>query len=101
MSDMSGHRINDVEVTWKELYERERQRVIELERYQIMLSDLDRNASGRHQGDGDAYDPSGISQGNPHLLTGVVIGYTIHGSHQYVVPEPHLRRDLNTWLVKA
>ena len=101
MSDLSGHRINDIEVTWKELYERERQRVIELERYQIMLSDLDRNEAGRHQGDSDVGDPTGISQGNPWLRTGQAIGYTIHGNRKYVVPEPHLRRNLDAWLVKA
>lgn len=100
MSDLSNISIGDVRQTWKQLYERERAACLELQGYRTMLADLARNEQGRHQGDSDCFDPTGVSQGNPHLKTGDVIGYSIHGTWKYVVPEPHLRRDLNAWRVR-
>lgn len=99
MSDLSNVTINDVRQTWQQLYERERERNRELEDCQTLLSDLSRNANGRHEGDSDVGDPTGASQGNPHLQTGDVIGYSIHRTWKYVVPEPHLRRDPRAWKV--
>lgn len=101
MSDLSNVTINGERQTWQQLYEREHARVLELEGYRIMLADLSRNEHGRHQGDGDVYDPSGMSQGNPHLKTGDVIGYTLGGTSKYVVPEPRLRGDIRAWRVPA
>ena len=94
---LSNISINAEQQTWKQLYEREHAARLELDGYQIMLSDLDRNKHGRHQGDRDSFDPAGISQGNPHLKTGDVIGYSLHGTWKYVVPEPRLRGDLSAW----
>lgn len=101
MSDLSNVTINGERQTWQQLYEREHAKVLELEGYRIMLADLSRNEHGRHQGDGDVYDPSGMSQGNPHLKTGDVIGYTLGGASKYVVPEPRLRGDIRAWRVPA
>lgn len=101
MTDLSNVTIDGERQTWQQLYERERVKVLDLEGYRIMLADLDRNEHGRHEGDGDVYDPSGMSQGNPHLATGQVIGYSIHGSWKYVVPEPRLRGDLAAWRVRT
>lgn len=97
VSDLSNISINGEQQTWKQLYEREHAARLELDGYQIMLSDLDRNEHGRHQGDRDSFDPAGISPGNPHLKTGDVIGYSLHGTWKYVVPEPRLRGDLSAW----
>ena len=98
---LSNISINGERQTWKQLYEREHTRRLELEECQILLADLSRNEHGRHQGDGDSYDPTGISQGNPHLNSGDVIGYSIHGTHKYVVPEPQRRRDPKAWRVST
>ncbi|ATN88692.1 hypothetical protein SEA_DEMSCULPINBOYZ_97 [Mycobacterium phage Demsculpinboyz] len=98
---LSNISVNGERQTWQQLYEREKARCMELETYQIMLSDLDRNENGRHQGDSDGYDPTGRSQGNPHLKTGDVIGYSLHGTWKYVVPEPRRRHDINAWRVRA
>lgn len=101
MSDLSNISINGERQTWQQLYERERAKVLELGPYRIMLSDLSRNENGRHEGDGDFGDPSGMSQGNPHLKTGDVIGYSLGGSWKYVVPEPRRRHDLHAWRVRT
>ena len=99
MSDLSNVSIDGVHQTWKQLYEREHQEVVRLQGFARMLNDLDRNTSGRHEGDVDGYDPTGVSQGNPHLSTGMVIGYSIAGWRRpYVVPEARLRGDLEAWI---
>jgi len=51
-----------------------------------LLSDLDRSMSGRHRGDGEGQDPTGVSQGNPFLHPGDRIGTTMSG-RPIVVPE--------------
>lgn len=73
-----------------------------LQGYRTLLADLDRNASGRHEGDYDSYatDNGGISAGNPHLTTGQIIGYDI-GGREYVVPEPRERGTLSAWVRAA
>lgn len=52
-----------------------------------LLSDLDRSAAGRHRGDVEAEDPTGVSQGNPLLPPGTHIGYSLYGNRRIVVPE--------------
>lgn len=99
MSDLSNISIDGEPQTWQQMYEREKAERLRLEGYTLMLSDLDRNEHGRHEGDGDTYDPSGRSHGNPHLKTGDVVGYSIHGSWKYVVPEPRQRGKLDAWRV--
>lgn len=93
---LSNVSINGVRQTWQQLYEREHEAHLELQGYRGMLSDLDRNANGRHHGDYDSFVPGGISEGNPRLTTGDVIGYDI-GGRAYVVPEPRDRGTLSAW----
>lgn len=96
---LSNVSINGVRQTWQQMYEREHEAHVALQGYRTMLSDLDRNASGRHEGDYDSYATGngGISSGNPHLTTGQVIGYDI-GGREYVVPEPRDRGTLAAWV---
>ncbi|AZM51793.1 hypothetical protein DMA15_03675 [Streptomyces sp. WAC 01529] len=65
-----------------------------------VLADLDRCEHGRHEGDGCAGCPSGISPGNPHLPPGTVIGYGLHGS-QIVMPHRDAKHDPVAWRVQA
>jgi hypothetical protein len=97
---LSNVTINGVRQTWQQLYELEHAQHVALQGYRRMLADLDRNATGRHQGDHDTFVPGGISEGNPHLTTGVVIGYDI-GGRAYVVPEPRDRGTLAAWMPAA
>lgn len=102
VTDLSNHSVNGVRQTWQQLYEREHAAKVELEDYRLMLGDLDRNEHGRHEGDVDGGDPTGASQGNPHLKTGDVLGYSIGGyRRKYVVPEPRLRGDIKAWQVEG
>jgi hypothetical protein len=97
VSDLSGHWHDGVEQTWKQLYEREHAALLRMQAFPRMLSDLDRNANGRHEGDIDGgVVPGGVSAGNPHLTTGDTIGYDI-GGNRYVVPRPDLRGDIEAW----
>lgn len=62
-----------------------------------LISDLDRNFEGRHQGDGSYGEESGLSQGNPTLPIGMHIGFTISGNH-IVVPLREFRYDPKAWI---
>lgn len=101
MSDdiYSSSTVNGVRLTWKELAEYCQAELVKAQKFQGILFDLDRNEHGRHEGDADGYDPSGISQGNPHLPSGSVIGYNISG-RAYV--RPHWVDVLNpeAWIAK-
>lgn len=99
---LSNVSIDGVQQSWKQLYEREHEQHLALQGYRRMLSDLDRNASGRHEGDYDSHATGngGISAGNPHLTTGQIIGYDI-GGREYVVPEPRDRGTLSAWVRAA
>jgi hypothetical protein len=70
---------------------------LRLRKFGTMVRDLDRNENGRHEGDADVGDPSGVSRGNPRLRTGGVLGYTI-GGRPYVMPERGRRHDPDAWL---
>lgn len=96
---LSNVSINGVRQTWQQLYESEHEAHVALQGYRRLLSDLDRNAGGRHEGDYDSFasDNGGISAGNPHLTTGQIIGYDI-GGREYVVPEPRERGTLSAWV---
>lgn len=97
LTDLSNITINGVRQTWHQLYEREMAKNLTLQAYHTMLNDLSRNEHGRHEGD---IDGGMVSRGNPHLQTGQVIGYSLSAVIKYVVPEPHLRGDLNAWRVR-
>ena len=49
----------------------------------LLLNDLDRSEVGRHKGDVENQDPSGVSQGNKFLTEGQRIGTTISGKPIY------------------
>src|SRR4051812_18730861 len=44
---------------------------LRLQKFATMVTDLDRNEHGRHEGDVDGWEPS---KGNPRLQTGDVLG---------------------------
>jgi hypothetical protein len=67
-----------------------------LRQFQRMVNDLDRNENGRHEGDVDCGDPTGVSQGNPRLHTGDILGYDI-GGRPYVMPPRGQRHDPDAW----
>jgi len=86
----------DRRVSWAEQVESLNAKLRHLDDVARFLADLDRSPHGRHQGDVEAQTSSGVSQGNPHLPTGQVIGYDIAG-RPYQVPEPHLRGNVEAW----
>ena len=71
-----------------------------LQRAATLLSDLDRSDVGRHKGDVESQDPSGISQGTPHLSEGQRIGTTLSGAPIYY---PYFDRadlgDVDNWII--
>jgi len=62
-----------------------------------VLSDLDRNEHGRHEGDVDSGDPTGVSQGNPYIEEGQQIGFTM-GGQPIVMPPRAQRSDPKAWV---
>jgi hypothetical protein len=89
-------------LTWRQLAEQQEEELRSLRRWRSLMLDLDRNRNGRHQGDADVGDPSGVSQGNPHLPTGAVIGYTIAGERVPIVHPPREDRHRpEAWLASA
>lgn len=82
--------------TWKELYMESLDELEKLHLFRRIVLDLDRNAGGRHEGDSDVADPRGISQGNPNLKTGGILGYNIRGG-AYIMPERGKRHDPKEW----
>jgi hypothetical protein len=85
-----------VAVSWKEIAQEQAKEIERLQQFQTMISDLDRNEHGRHEGDIDAFDHTGISRGNPNLRTGAIIGYDISG-RPYVMPPREVRHDPEAW----
>ena len=67
-----------------------------LRQFAMLVSDLDRNANGRHEGDVDSGDPTGTSRGNPSMPTGALIGHTIDRM-PIVVPPRTKRHDPDAW----
>lgn len=66
-----------------------------------LLSDLDRSPVGRHKGDAESQDPTGISQGNLLLPPGTHIGHGLSGAHRIVVPDDPNLSDADAWYVKV
>jgi len=64
--------------------------------YNIIM-DLDRNANGRHKGDADSGDPTGVSQGNLILPVGMQIGWTL-GGYSIIVPPRGDRHKPEAWM---
>ena len=65
-------------------------------KFQQIVMDLDRNERGRHAGDPDPEDPTGVSQGNPAVCPGQVIGYDSQG-RVYRMPERRRYTDPDAW----
>lgn len=87
-----------VRQTWRELAEEREAEIQRLRKFERMVSDLDRNENGRHEGDADVGAPGGVSQGN--FTTGQLIGYGLGGSIRYVMPERGKRSDPDAWIVR-
>lgn len=83
-------------LTWRELSEEQQEEIWRLRKFQRMVNDLDRNEHGRHEGDADVGDPTGVSHGNPRLKTGDILGYQL-GGIPYVMPERGKRHDPKAW----
>ena len=83
-------------LTWKEVAEERQQQVQRLEGFRAIVSDLDRNPNGRHEGDADVADPTGYSQGNPKFITGDVVGYQL-GGKPIIMPPRERRSDPQAW----
>lgn len=62
-----------------------------------LVQDLDRCVHGRHDGDPCFSCPGGISDGNPYVRPGAVIGYTVHGL-PLAMPERGQRHLRAAWL---
>lgn len=84
-------------LTWRELYLMKSEENTVLQAFQRIVVDLDRNENGRHEGDVDVGDPSGVSQGNPNIQTGQTFAYDISG-RPYVMPERKLRHNPAAWI---
>lgn len=85
--------------TWRQLAEERAAELSRLRDFQTMVLDLDRNEHGRHEGDADVGDPSGVSIGNPHIRPGQVFAYSIAGDRRpYVMPERGRRHDPAAWV---
>jgi hypothetical protein len=75
-------------------------RLAQLHKFATLVSDLDRNFEGRHEGDVSSGEPTGVSQGNPILPVGMHIGYTLARHRRIVVPPREVRHDPDAWLVE-
>jgi len=67
----------------------------ELDSWHGLVYNLDRCVHGRHQID-PCFTCGAQNQGNPHLHTGKVIGYTVHGNEIAVPPEEE-RMNPRAW----
>ena len=84
--------------TWQQLAEERDAEITRLRKFERLVLDLDRNEGGRHEGDADVGDPSGVSQGNFRgIRTGDVIGHSL-GGHPYRMPERGKRHDPDAWI---
>ncbi len=68
-----------------------------LQGFATLVSDLDRNFEGRHEGDASSGDVDGVSQGNPSLQVGAHIGHTMSGD-KIIVPTRQDRHDPKAWV---
>lgn len=94
LSPLSGLIVNGERLTWREAAIDREARLLALEPVLTMLADLDRNRNGRHE---DDPDDGQLSLGNPHLATGQIIGYSLHGTYVYAVPPARRRADPAAW----
>ena len=88
-----GH---SVPMTWRDLAQQRYIEIQELQAFQQIVVDLDRNENGRHEGDADIGTPGGISRGNPLIRPGEVLGYAV-GGRPYVMPPRGRMHDAAAW----
>lgn len=62
-----------------------------------LLRDLDRSLAGRHRGDAESQDPTGVSRGNPLLPPGTHIGHD-RGGRRILVPDVRDLGDAKAWI---
>ena len=93
----SDHILNGRRLKWRELYDLERSARLDAERWKGLVADLHRNPAGRPEGDPDANDPTGVSQGNPRFAAGDVIGWNGEG-RPYIYPPCAERSRFESWL---
>lgn len=86
--------------TWREVAARQEEELARLRAFQRIVSDLDRNPNGRHEGDADVGAQGGVSTGNPRFLTGEVVAWQI-GGKPIVMPPRERRHDPAAWLGEA
>lgn len=91
----SNASVNGERQTWRQLYEHENERATCLNRWAVMVSDLDRCEHGRHEVD-VCSSCGGPSVGNPLLPEGTVLGHNIDGT-PYVVPSRSFRSRIDVW----
>lgn len=85
---------------WHDMQPADRVSIGELRRlraFAAMVSDLDRSEHGRHEGDVESGAVDGVSQGNPNLPTGAVLGYSLDGTYEYVMPPRDKRWEPEAW----
>jgi len=90
------------QLTWQEKCERLEAEVRLLHGFAQIVNDMSRNEFGRHEGDYDTNDPTGVSRGNPHHRVGDVFGYSIGGRRRaYARPERAREGDPDAWIIDA
>jgi hypothetical protein len=94
VSPLSHIYVGGVRQTWQQVAIDREAKLLAAEPLLTMVADLSRNEHGRHEGDVDGDAPS---QGNPVLRPGMLIGFSIHGTHAYVVPERGRLHDPAAW----
>ena len=87
---------NGRRLSWWECLDLMRAETVQARQWQEMVADLDRSPHGRHEGDAEGQDPSGISQGNPFIREHATLGYDISG-RPYRMPERSRRHDIDAW----
>lgn len=93
---LSGLNVGHRNLTYPERVEHMNAEIQRLSEFATLVCDLDRNANGRHEGDTDGGDPSGVSRGNPHVREGQVIGYSLSGQPIAMPPRQH-RHKAEAW----
>lgn len=93
--DDSGSSINGERLSWQQLYEHEKKRRLQADKWGVLVSDLDRCTHGRHEGN-DCSSCGGPSVGNLLLPTGTEVGRNLSG-RPYVVPARRDRHHPEAW----
>lgn len=88
-------KVNELQAKLKAAEQKIEEQRRELDSWHGLVYNLDRCIHGRHQAD-LCYGCGAQNQGNPHITTGQVIGYTVHG-HRITVPPEEERMNPRAW----